>query len=471
MSEPTFPETFVAQRDEDVSGVSGEGVIAEGCRFSDGWVVTHWLDQPPMHEPKTDVWHHKGVAPFRKIHGHGGRTRIVWADEVEVARRKNLAALVEAFDVPPEVCGPEAEGAYLRERIEQALSDAASVTRTRYTNGRHLGVTSGPVEVQGALSALADAVVPIVASVMEQRNRAREAVGRASRLAEVWRAAHGSAGFLVRAAGVELRDELDQPSGVAATEVSANGNAEFVGASLPAVECSAQFTGHFPKKQCIRAAQHRGDHIDEHGFHWSDTVAVYPVIDGEPQYAHAVPDCSNPDHACRKCGNCVNEHPGDGDCPPGTGPEPTIDFGELTEALRVLDIDPSNEPPDVHGWLMTACRELEKATATIEGVRAVVADARKWSLPGSQLASFVFRTQEALGTVGANHARAARLGANDRLACPYCTGGPLLVRSELGAHVQGKHARVLAVLASGGNLDQQLADPETRCRLPHDMEP
>ncbi|MFF9118327.1 hypothetical protein ACF09Y_22455 [Streptomyces massasporeus] len=31
---------------------------------------------------------------------------------------------------------------------------------------------------------------------------------------------------------------------------------------------------------CIRAAQHRGDHIDERGFHWSDTVAAYPLADG-----------------------------------------------------------------------------------------------------------------------------------------------------------------------------------------------
>ncbi|MER7974580.1 hypothetical protein ABTX35_37190, partial [Streptomyces sp. NPDC096080] len=30
-------------------------------------------------------------------------------------------------------------------------------------------------------------------------------------------------------------------------------------------------------RPCLRAAQHDGDHTDERGFHWSDTVAVYPV--------------------------------------------------------------------------------------------------------------------------------------------------------------------------------------------------
>jgi len=35
--------TFVLHRDEDVSGVSGTGVVAEGVVFSDGAVVVRWL--------------------------------------------------------------------------------------------------------------------------------------------------------------------------------------------------------------------------------------------------------------------------------------------------------------------------------------------------------------------------------------------------------------------------------------------
>lgn len=49
----------------------------------------------------------------------------------------------------------------------------------------------------------------------------------------------------------------------------------------PAAECSAQNRNYESgPRLCIRAAQHHGDHIDERGFHWSDTVAVYPVSDG-----------------------------------------------------------------------------------------------------------------------------------------------------------------------------------------------
>ncbi|GAB2731578.1 hypothetical protein [Streptomyces bullii] len=52
-------------------------------------------------------------------------------------------------------------------------------------------------------------------------------------------------------------------------------------ADAPAAECSAQNRNYESgPRLCIRAAQHRGDHIDERGFHWSDTVAVYPLDDG-----------------------------------------------------------------------------------------------------------------------------------------------------------------------------------------------
>jgi hypothetical protein len=76
---------FVANRHKDVTGISGNGVRVEGVVFSDGWGVTHWLDMPPMREPKTEVWHRpwwrrRGPDPFTKISGHGGATEVVWID-------------------------------------------------------------------------------------------------------------------------------------------------------------------------------------------------------------------------------------------------------------------------------------------------------------------------------------------------------------------------------------------------------
>jgi len=44
---PRGLRTFAVYRDEDVSGVSGTGVVVEGVLFSTGVVVIHWLTPPP----------------------------------------------------------------------------------------------------------------------------------------------------------------------------------------------------------------------------------------------------------------------------------------------------------------------------------------------------------------------------------------------------------------------------------------
>lgn len=71
---------FVFNRKVDVTGISGTGVRVEGVVFSDGWGVSHWLDMPPMNEPKTEVWHNPGVDPLLKISGHNGASEVVWLD-------------------------------------------------------------------------------------------------------------------------------------------------------------------------------------------------------------------------------------------------------------------------------------------------------------------------------------------------------------------------------------------------------
>lgn len=66
---------FVLRRDEDVTGVSGTGVVAEGVEFSDGTAVIRWLGQ----NRSTVVW--PDVATAEAVHGHDGRTRVVMEDE------------------------------------------------------------------------------------------------------------------------------------------------------------------------------------------------------------------------------------------------------------------------------------------------------------------------------------------------------------------------------------------------------
>jgi hypothetical protein len=57
-----------------VSGVSGTGVVAEGVVFSDGIVALRWLSEWPT----SVVFHDRGVEALEAVHGHNGRTRIVY---------------------------------------------------------------------------------------------------------------------------------------------------------------------------------------------------------------------------------------------------------------------------------------------------------------------------------------------------------------------------------------------------------
>lgn len=66
---------FVLQRDEDVTGTSGTGVVAEGVRFTGGKVALHWLSVYGA------VNVYDSVDVVETLHGHDGRTRIVWVDE------------------------------------------------------------------------------------------------------------------------------------------------------------------------------------------------------------------------------------------------------------------------------------------------------------------------------------------------------------------------------------------------------
>lgn len=71
--------TFILKRDEDVSGVSGTGVVAEGVEFSDGTVALRWTSQ----NPTSVVFHDNGIESVLLVHGHGGKTQIEWTSYYE----------------------------------------------------------------------------------------------------------------------------------------------------------------------------------------------------------------------------------------------------------------------------------------------------------------------------------------------------------------------------------------------------
>ena len=70
---------FHLVRDEDVSGVSGTGTVAEGVILSSGKAVIEWLTEWPT----SVVWHDRGLESVEHVHGHSGRTRIVWVDDAD----------------------------------------------------------------------------------------------------------------------------------------------------------------------------------------------------------------------------------------------------------------------------------------------------------------------------------------------------------------------------------------------------
>jgi hypothetical protein len=61
-------------RDEDPSGVSGTGHVAEVCEFSTGWCVVSFL---PHTAGIPNVIVYGNLTHVVAIHGHEGKTRLV----------------------------------------------------------------------------------------------------------------------------------------------------------------------------------------------------------------------------------------------------------------------------------------------------------------------------------------------------------------------------------------------------------
>jgi hypothetical protein len=65
-------KTFHLDRLEDETGVSGIGKVAEGVQFTDGTVAIRWLTD------KASMGVYQSIEDVETIHGHGGKTQIVW---------------------------------------------------------------------------------------------------------------------------------------------------------------------------------------------------------------------------------------------------------------------------------------------------------------------------------------------------------------------------------------------------------
>lgn len=66
---------FNLVRDEDETGVSGTGVVAQGVLFDSGKVALSWLTDV------TSVAVYNSIADVKEIHGHEGKTRVEYIEQ------------------------------------------------------------------------------------------------------------------------------------------------------------------------------------------------------------------------------------------------------------------------------------------------------------------------------------------------------------------------------------------------------
>lgn len=74
--------TFTLIRDEDETGVSGTGTVAEGVQFTGGKCSMTWLS------PMAVVSVYDSIHVVEDLHGHGGKTRVVWDEPAMTADDK-----------------------------------------------------------------------------------------------------------------------------------------------------------------------------------------------------------------------------------------------------------------------------------------------------------------------------------------------------------------------------------------------
>lgn len=78
---------FELHRSEDVNGNSGTGVVAEGTQYTNGMVTITFLSP----HRGVEVW--DSLHSPKVLHGHDGKTKVVWvdapeADDIELLKEK-----------------------------------------------------------------------------------------------------------------------------------------------------------------------------------------------------------------------------------------------------------------------------------------------------------------------------------------------------------------------------------------------
>lgn len=78
---------FELSRSVDETGVSGTGIVATGVQWPDGRCALRWDANKP-----TSTANYDSIGDIESIHGHGGKTRVVWLDTPPLGRGSNSLA-------------------------------------------------------------------------------------------------------------------------------------------------------------------------------------------------------------------------------------------------------------------------------------------------------------------------------------------------------------------------------------------
>jgi hypothetical protein len=65
---------FQLHREIDETGVSGTGIVAEGVEFTSGMVAMTWLS------PHRCVNVYESIKTVEQLHGHQGKTKVIFID-------------------------------------------------------------------------------------------------------------------------------------------------------------------------------------------------------------------------------------------------------------------------------------------------------------------------------------------------------------------------------------------------------
>lgn len=83
---------FYLKREEDESGVSGTGRVAQGFVFDNGKVAVTWLSEHPS------VTVYDSIGEVHAIHGHGGKTQLEMEPDYKKAFGE-LKSFIDNFDL------------------------------------------------------------------------------------------------------------------------------------------------------------------------------------------------------------------------------------------------------------------------------------------------------------------------------------------------------------------------------------